>query len=355
MENRHIECKGDTLATATTDMDNLQIDIETTNKKMIYKDDTGTLHTVANSGEAIDVTDIVCDSLTDDDLTEGRVVIVGVGGLLTDDAALLYDVANNILQSDKFGSPTDTDTYINFIGSNQVRIVLNALNCYAFTQNEFDITYSTDATKYAYFAVDGNGLLTIGSENCGGIKLLPSTGIVYIDYAIIVNDSSGLFLYEDSHKGIEIRDGGYVLMVNQPSFCVYPSAHLFNVTGDGTVYTVAWDTEIRDQSSNFASNTFTAPVTGVYHFDLQINLAGLITATHTSISIGIVTTNRTYTNFNTAVDALTTNKTINISVDADMDAGETATISVTVAGSSKVVDIYGTTDMLSYWSGRLVC
>jgi len=212
MENRHMEAKGDTLANATTNMDILQADIETTNNNFIYKDGTGALHTVANSGEAMAFTDITCDSVTASDMTVGRVVIVGASGLLTDDAALLYDAANNILQSDNFGSPTDTDTYINFPGSNQISFYQNALKCYAFTLNEFDIMYSADNTKYGYITIASTGLMTIASENCEGIKILPKNGLLQVDYIIRALDTSGLQLQNDGAKGININDDDTVTL-----------------------------------------------------------------------------------------------------------------------------------------------
>jgi len=139
----------------------------------------------------------------------------------------------------------------------------------------------------------------------------------------------------------------------QPSFLVYPSAHILNVTGDGTAYTVAWDTEVRDQGGNFAANTFTAPYTGTYHFDVKVLASGLVTVTHTIVQLKLVTSNRTYVEYLGNVPAAVADKSFPISVDADMEVGDVATVTLTVSGSSKVVDILAGSTLYSYWSGGL--
>jgi hypothetical protein len=45
-----------------------------------------------------------------------------------------------------------------------------------------------------------------------------------------------------------------------PAFLAVNATTRNNVTGDGTVYTVPFDTEVFDQGNNFAGNTFTAPI-----------------------------------------------------------------------------------------------
>ena len=54
----------------------------------------------------------------------------------------------------------------------------------------------------------------------------------------------------------------------QPAFSAYFSSTASNVTGDGTIYYIVYDTELFDQNSDYNSGTgdFTAPVTGKYVF-----------------------------------------------------------------------------------------
>ncbi len=126
-----------------------------------------------------------------------------------------------------------------------------------------------------------------------------------------------------------------------------------DVTGDGTNYDVVFGTEISDPGSNFSSTTFTAPITGLYQFNISIDWLGLITGER--VGIILTTSNRTYTlqylqpftiseaggEYYQAVATL-----------ADMDVNDTAKVTVFGAGGAgtKTTDI----EVNSYFSGSLV-
>ena len=152
-------------------------------------------------------------------------------------------------------------------------------------------------------------------------------------------------------------DSGEVTEPLQPAFSAYlPSADL-NQTGTGTVYdlgTVTALTEIFDQNADFNVNgTFTAPVTGKY----QLNTKALATGSTTGSAIvhEIITSNRTYAYaFYRAASSL--NLTGTNSVLADMDAGDTAYVRIVTYGdSADTVDIVGTANSVTSFSGCLVC
>jgi len=76
-------------------------------------------------------------------------------------------------------------------------------------------------------------------------------------------------------------------------FLVYPSADLTGVTGDGTVYTIHYDTKLYDPGTNFSSQTtYTAPSTGFYVFYVQLT-QNADTDTNRLI-VNLVTTSFTY-------------------------------------------------------------
>jgi hypothetical protein len=138
----------------------------------------------------------------------------------------------------------------------------------------------------------------------------------------------------------------------QPSFSVQPSANLTDVTGDGTDYTVVWATEIFDQGSDFASNTFTAPVTGRYQLNIQLAYFQLDSDLHTFASVALITSNRTYASYQQNISKNTSHyETFSFSVLADMDAGDTVTGRASVSGSSKVVDLDNSG---TFFSGSLI-
>lgn len=142
----------------------------------------------------------------------------------------------------------------------------------------------------------------------------------------------------------------------QSCFLAFNSVTDSNVTGAGQLVTVDFDTEVFDQGSDFASDTFTAPVTGKYNLSMNIRISG-ITAAGDSVTARIVTTNRVYEVVYLSTDNMPSSLTMVLSVIADMDATETATVAFTASGESgdNVVDLIGnTTTLFSSFSGCLI-
>lgn len=140
--------------------------------------------------------------------------------------------------------------------------------------------------------------------------------------------------------------------VNNPAFLAIPASDQENIAV-GELVTVVLGTEIFDKGGNFATNTFTAPVTGLYQFNACVNLKNLDKGAF-NYSLCIVTSNRTYQmQFNTeqlAADVL--EHSLTLSVLADMDVGDTAYMAIyATAGSAVQVDIESS---YTYFSGYLV-
>lgn len=77
------------------------------------------------------------------------------------------------------------------------------------------------------------------------------------------------------NTGLAITSGGIMTNTKQPAFFAYSNTSPTNVTGDGTLYTLAMDTELFDTSASFNTGTFTftAPVTGVYSLSLYLTFS----------------------------------------------------------------------------------
>ena len=172
-----------------------------------------------------------------------------------------------------------------------------------------------------------------------------------------LNSADLLFYAGGNTERMRIDRNGNLTIPNQPAFLVHPSARINDVTGDGTAYTAVWNTEIFDQGGDFASNTFTAPVTGKYQFNVNISLLGIVSG-HTTCIITLVTSNRSIrTHFKANVFAQTGSgdqNSFNGSVLTDMDASDTAHVTIAVAGGSKVVDFDGDANYASAFSGSLI-
>lgn len=138
-------------------------------------------------------------------------------------------------------------------------------------------------------------------------------------------------------NSIIFRLDGSVNQPLQPSFLATDGTGATDVTGDGTNYTELWPTEVYDQGADFASNTFTAPVTGKYSLSANVRINGIL-VTHTVRLISITTSNREYDYIFSELIAETTHS-LGVAAIADMDANDTATVIIQVAGSTKVVDV----------------
>lgn len=115
--------------------------------------------------------------------------------------------------------------------------------------------------------------------------------------------TSGLALTSGSgniamNTGLTVNSSGIDYNTKQPMFCAYLSASVTNVTGDGTYYSITWNSTTINQSSSFNTTThlFTAPVTGNYLFILCAQLTGII-STHTNMESYMGENNGFYQNY----------------------------------------------------------
>ncbi len=141
----------------------------------------------------------------------------------------------------------------------------------------------------------------------------------------------------------------------QPSFLVTHDTTNTNQTGDGTAYTVPWNTEIKDQGGNFASNAFTAAVTAPHTFSVLLSLVGIGSA-HTFGQLRLITSNRSYVKeFNPYAllpgAGLTGEGVALTFTDVDMDAVDTAYIAIAVYNGTKVVGVSASSDQ-RFFSGH---
>ena len=156
------------------------------------------------------------------------------------------------------------------------------------------------------------------------------------------------FITSDSDS-MKIDSAGHVTMPKQPAFSVLPSSSQDNIAVT-TAVTVVFGTERFDVGSNFASNTFTAPVTGKYQFNAVIRFDNADSAA-LFYQLGVITTNESYTSYiDPDFGQDTPYWTLNVAVLADMDASDTAYVTLFQHSGTQQTDIQ--TD--SWFSGYLV-
>ena len=155
-------------------------------------------------------------------------------------------------------------------------------------------------------------------------------------------------------SGFTIDSSGRMKNAKQPCFHVRLTADQLSVTGDGTVYTVAFNNVIADQTSSFSNPSFTAPVTGFYQFNITLYLYGI--ASQNDVELYLNTTTLTYslTRQNSSTKNGNNQLIICASQMVPMNSGNTANVSILVGGGTPVK----TTSLSSagtYFSGFLVC
>jgi len=168
------------------------------------------------------------------------------------------------------------------------------------------------------------------------------------------NTGAGTLIVQDygGNTDLMVDGNGHVTMPNQSAFLVQPSSDQDDIAVNATT-TIAFGTEIFDNNGDFASNTFTAPVTGKYQFNL-FSFIDDLNHGYSIFQVRLVTSNRTLTwridpRFG---DANADSFPITFSALVDMDASDTAYVQMVIPNyGSAQVDF----NAASSFSGYLVC
>ena len=171
-------------------------------------------------------------------------------------------------------------------------------------------------------------------------------GLIRYDHA-----SDFMAFWSSSTERMRIDATGAVTMPAQPAFQVNPSSNQNNIAVNNSEVTVVFGTEVFDQNADFASNTFTAPVTGKYQLNASLYLLNIDSAADYYI-LKIKTSNRDYS---IVLDPGRFSGDVvywpmGFSVLADMDANDTSTIVIMQNGGTAQTDIH----TQSKYSGYLV-
>lgn len=156
---------------------------------------------------------------------------------------------------------------------------------------------------------------------------------------------TGIVLYDGTsfinYAGPTITSDGYLKNNRQPSFFTTSTSNLTNISGDGTVYNVDFNSTLINHSSsyNITTNIFTAPIAGTYSFHASFYRTSNGTSSSESGNIELVRPSLGNLTFQTHSDMLNVRYTLQISCIVTMDAGDTATLNYTAFGGTKNISL----------------
>jgi hypothetical protein len=169
------------------------------------------------------------------------------------------------------------------------------------------------------------------------------------------NSENTIEVFNSSSTTIfKLQSDGIRTMPLQPCFCAHPSS-ILNDMFHNSWDTITWATERIDRNSDFSSTTFTAPASGAYQLNVCVYLQGGIDQSAGYYQARLVTSNKTY-----HIDIFSSNVQLDdadasyyqwgASVVADMDASDTATVSMIQSGGTTMTDV----NTNSFFSGFLI-
>jgi hypothetical protein len=224
------------------------------------------------------------------------------------------------------GTATGFGTTINNNADNRVITGSDSANT---LEGEANLTFSAGT-----LAVNGGATfqndIDLGEYNITNVGTVSCDGLLADTTNMTINsdDASGvLTLQTNSNTALYIDSTGAITKPLQPAFLAISNAEN-NVTGNGTVYTMLWaKSEPIDQNADFASGTFTAPVTGTYMFGVNMQMNSMSGLSYSTLKL--VTSNREY---NRAGGVYVDGSNLVLAQYADMDASDTAYVTIQVGG-----------------------
>ena len=302
---------------------------------------------------------------TDYTATSGTSVVLATGASVSD---VIEIIVYDVFSVGNFFNRTDSDSrYVNVVGDTMTG-EFKAIGGVVFNEDSADVDFRVESNGNANMLVidGGSDIASIGravnSSSTLAIQNKDDTNNNAIDvfndngnrtFSIQSNtsgDAQFKAFKNDGTQGFTLLGDGSVTNPLQPAFLVFPSGDQDNIaSGD----TVAFATERFDQGGDFASNTFTAPVTGRYQMSYCLRIDNVESdAIYTRTRL--VTSNRTIQP--TIIDLRNLSGDpaywhFQVSILTDMDANDTAYVQFNQSQGTTQADIQVT----SFFSGYLAC
>ena len=283
-------------------------------------------------------------SVSDYASTTGTSVVLVQGASADDVVEIIsfdvFSIGDTVSAADggSFGGNIGMGGTLAVTGASTLTGAVTAASSLAMTSNDPTITM-TDSSGT-------NDIVTLQSTS-GALIITARDGNA--NGEIIFKGNTGSAVTEH----MRINSIGAITKPLQPAFCAFPASQVNNLAINTTHNPIAFGTERFDNNGDFASNTFTAPVTGKYQLQFTLYLLNADVDTQ-YIETHIVTSNESYVHLfhGASGDTDWVYHTIQNSVIADMDANDTAKITLQIPNNGAAQMDIGTD---SFFSGALLC
>lgn len=288
-------------------------------------------------------------------VTSDQDILVSVDGVVQDTAAYAVSSGTTLTFTAAPSSNSGNNIFVNYLARTHATVAHPATSALTATTGTFtdDLTVDTNTLKVdstnnrvgigtasplsdlhqdiALSDREGHHLY-YGTDAKAAFTVLPNTGEIRIG-AATTGTSGNYFLELVTRNGSTLNTvlsstkDGEITKPLQPSFLVQPNSTQNNI-GDtaGTATVITMDNERYDVGGNFASNAFTAPVTGKYLLSTVIYVSNLDSAA-TYVAVYIYSSNRIYFQiFDPDFGQDSPYWTFTLSTVADMDANDTVNV-----------------------------
>ena len=293
-------------------------------------------------------------------MLQQRGEVITTGAVSIADGSVDNDaMADNAIDTDEIAADAVTNAKLANMAANTVKV-----NATTSSDNPTDISMASATLSGAI--ADGDVLLIYDASTTSVKTVAKSVLVAGLGgIASVLADTTPqlggnldmqarLLVGNGGSTGIAISAAGEVTMASQPSVAAYNSVSDNNVTGGAQEVTIDFDTEIFDQNADFASDTFTAPVTGRYLVTATVRTDGSTSASDYA-GMKFKASNREWEHWHQpAGDSNVGSMAHHWAAIIDMDAADTVYILFKTQGDAQVVDIMGSTNPWTYFTAQLI-
>jgi hypothetical protein len=193
--------------------------------------------------------------------------------------------------------------------------------------------------------------ITVGGASAGDPSINWNiSGVSDWEMGIDNGDSDKLKISQGTALGTNdtwiMTTAGERTMPLQPAFWAGAGGAQTNVTGDGTFYTIQFTSVQFDQNSDFdGTSTFTAPVDGIYSFNVSTTLQNLAAGLRASMFYLVNGISVQANNFGSVgvVRDTSNNLTLFFPSLINLTSGDAVTVQLLVAGGTKTISLLNST------------